>query len=145
MKLNRKVEFALIALRHMSDKRPGVLTSGKEISDTYGCSFDVTSRVLQRLAQAGILKSVQGAQGGYQIVRDLDRLFFYELNSLLTGPIGIAKCLHDEGSDCEIRSSCNIVTPVQRLNEKLRNFYLELPVQDLLGAKPTTDTSQDLQ
>lgn len=140
MKLNRKVEFALIALRHMNAKKPGVLTSGKEVSDLYGCSFDVTSRVLQKMAQAGILRSVHGAQGGYQIVRDLKSVSFYELNSLLTGPLGIAKCLHDDGGECEIRSSCNIVSPVQRLNERLRLFYQSLPVADLVeGRAEKTD------
>ena len=132
MKLNRKVEFALISLRHMHGKRPGVLTSGKEISDLYGCSFDITSRVLQKMAQAGILRSVQGARGGYQIVRDLQKVSFYELNSLLTGPLGIAKCLHDSGAGCSIRSTCNIVSPVQKLNDRLKVFYNELPISDLL-------------
>ena len=139
MKLNRKVEFALIALRHMNSKKPGVLTPVKEISDLFGCSFDVTSQVLQKLAQAGVLRSVHGAQGGYQIVKSLQAVSFYELNSLLTGPMGIAKCLHETGNVCGIRASCNIVTPVHNLNERLKAFYQNLPVADFLESKSTAD------
>ena len=134
MKLNRKVEFALIALRHMHAKSPGVLSTAKEISDIYGCSFDVTARVLQKLAQVGLLKSVQGAQGGYQIVQDLQKVSFYQLNEALVGPLEIARCLHESGSSCEIRSSCNIVTPVQRLNQKLQDFYKDLPILELFAS-----------
>lgn len=133
MKLNRKVEFALIALRHMATKKEEVLTSAKEIADLYGCSFDVTSRVLQRLAQKSILRSSQGANGGYQIVKDLKEVSFNDLNSILVGPLGVARCLHESGSPCEIKASCNIMTPMQRLNQKLQNFYQTLSVAELLA------------
>lgn len=62
-KINRKIEYALIALKHMSHKKPGQLTSAKEICDIYRTPFDPTSRVLQILSQNGILQAEQGARG----------------------------------------------------------------------------------
>lgn len=138
-KINRKLEYALIGLKHMRSKAPGELTSVKELSAAYGCPFDAASRVMQVLAQKGVLISEQGAHGGYMIARDLTRLSFAELSEILLGKIAIARCLTDSSEDgshaCEMRASCNIVTPVQMLNRKLNEFYRSLSIAELLETR----------
>ncbi|MBI3315110.1 MAG: hypothetical protein HYZ86_04155 [Candidatus Omnitrophica bacterium] len=56
-KINRKLEYALISLRHMSAKAPGQLTSAKEICDIYNTPFDPTSRVLQIMARSSTVST----------------------------------------------------------------------------------------
>ena len=58
-KINRKIEYALIALKHMSAKSPGQLTSAKEVCDIYSTPFDPTSRVLQIMTQHEVLHAEQ--------------------------------------------------------------------------------------
>ena len=70
-KLGRKLEYSLMALKHMSLKGPGELTSAKEVADRYRTPFDATARVMQMMAARGLLRSEQGAQGGYQLSREL--------------------------------------------------------------------------
>jgi Rrf2 family transcriptional regulator, nitric oxide-sensitive transcriptional repressor len=130
-KLNRKVEYSLMALKHMSRKMPGELTSAKEVSDSYQAPFDATARVMQLMAQSGILRSSPGAQGGYQITKDLAKVTLHDLMELIQGPTQIAKCLHKE-EPCEIQSSCNIVSPVHTLNQKLNDFYKNVTLKELL-------------
>lgn len=134
-KINRKVEYALMALKHMRAKTPGELTSAKEICDAYHTPFDGMSRVLQTLAQKGILKSEQGAQGGYQITRDLSKVSLQEVIESISGKIEIAKCLNSGASDCDIKSSCNIISPITVLNKKLTEFYKTLSVAELIESK----------
>lgn len=131
IKVQRKIEYALMALKVMSLKRPGELTSAKEVADSVHAPFDVMARVLQVLAQKGILRAEQGAQGGYQITRDLTKVTVHDLVTLLQGPVEIAKCLQKDEA-CEIQGSCNIISPIQNLNHKLNEFYRGLTVQDVL-------------
>lgn len=137
MKLNRKMEYALIALKHMHSKTQNEvigmpkLTSAKEVSEIYGCSFDVTSRVMQKLASRGVLQSVQGAQGGYKIARDLKQVSVYELNTVIMGEMEIAKCL-DPAGGCELSTTCNIIMPVNRLNARMKKFFDSFTVSELL-------------
>lgn len=130
-RLNRKVEYALMALKVMAHKRAGELTSAKEIVDSTGCPFDATARVLQQMAQREILRSEQGAHGGYVLIRDLNKVSFYELMELILGSLAVAKCMNEE-SGCELKSSCNIVSPISILNRRLTEFYQGLMVGDLL-------------
>ncbi len=134
-KLNRKVEYALIALKHMVHKRPGELTTAKEIADTYGCSFDTVARVLQIMAQKNWLQSAQGSTGGYLIVKDLGKVSFYDLSEALLGPMKLVRCI---SSSCKIKSSCNIVSPVQNLNQHLIELYQGLSVHQLLLEETST-------
>lgn len=133
-RLNRKVEYALMALKVMAQKRQGELTSAKEIADQTGCPFDATARVLQQMVQRGILRSEQGAHGGYLLVRDLNKVSFYDLNEMILGPIAVAKCLHTV-ADCDLMEKCNIVTPVTNLNRKLSDFYQSFSVGELLRVR----------
>lgn len=129
-KLNRKLEYSLMALKHMSLKMPGELTSAKEVSDRYHAPFDATARVMQLMAQHGILRSEQGATGGYQITKDLSKVTLQDLLNVIQGPTQIAKCMQDEA--CEMQTSCNIISPIQSLNQKLNEFYSNLSLRELL-------------
>lgn len=134
-KINRKVEYALIALKHMRARQPGELTSVKEITTLYGCPFEATSKVMQTLASRGLIRSEQGAHGGYQILKDLNRISLYEVMEIIVGPVEIAKCLHTDERACELRDSCNVVSPIQALNRKLIEFYRGLTVGELLDGR----------
>ena len=134
-KINRRIEYSLIALRHMSSKNSGQLTSAKEICDMYQTPFDPTSRVLQIMAQKGILQAEQGVKGGYQIIRDLSKISLKELSDMITGPIEIANCFHKGFSTCEINSECQIIAPMLNLNEQINNLFEKVVIADLIKSR----------
>ena len=132
-KIHRKVEYALISLKHMKQKQPGQLTTVKEICRAYGCSFDATSRVLQMMVQKGLLKSEQGAQGGYLILRDLKKVSLLDLIEMVVGPISVVKCLDTGKEQCDMESRCNVIAPLAYLNEQIIGFYKGINVDDMLS------------
>ena len=134
-KINRKLEYALIALRHMSAKAPGQLTSAKEICDIYRTPFDPTSRVLQIMAQHEIVRAEQGAHGGYQILKDLSKVTLQDLTQMIEGPIQIVNCFHGNYSHCDITSSCNVISPMLNLNERIAALFKTIDVQELISSR----------
>ena len=134
-KINRKLEYALISLRHMSAKSPGQLTSAKEICDIYHTPFDPTSRVLQIMAQHDIVRAEQGAHGGYQILKDLSKVSLQDLTNMIEGPIQIVNCFHGNYSHCDITASCNVISPMLNLNERISTFFNTINVQELISSR----------
>lgn len=131
-KINRKLEYALMALKYMSQKIPGELTSAKEVSDAFHTPFDATARVMQQMAQkGGFLRAEYGVNGGYQITKDLAKVSIHDLVEVIEGPTALVKCLHKE-VPCDIQGTCNIVSPVTTLNNKLTEFYKSVSLKDLL-------------
>ena len=136
-KINRKIEYALIALKHMSQREK--LTTAKEICDIYHTPFDPTSRVLQLMAQEGILKAEHGAHGGYQITKDLSKITFGELIAIILGPMEIVNCFHEHSSHCELTPSCNVISPMLRLNEKVNQLFQTVTIQELIESKHSAE------
>lgn len=137
-KVQRKIEYSLMALKHMSMKRPGELTSAKEVAELFAAPFDVMARSLQIMAQKGILKAEHGAQGGYQITKDLSKVTLHDLMTGMQGPVQIAKCLHTTEA-CDIQAHCNIISPIQNLNQRLNDFYRGVTLQELLFQRNTME------
>jgi Rrf2 family protein len=133
-KLNRRVEYALMALKYFQ-AHPTDKLSAKELAERLNTSFDVFARVLQILTQKNVLISEQGVAGGYRLNKDLQNLSLYQLVEMIEGPTQLVKCLSEESS-CEIQESCNIAHPMRALNEKLNEFYKTIPVSDLLFEVP---------
>jgi Rrf2 family protein len=131
VRLNRKIEYALVALKYMTGKIPGELTTAKEISEKFHTPFDVTARVMQVLAQKALLRSEQGPQGGYSISKDLGRISFQDLLDMVEGPSAIVKCF-EKDEPCGVQPHCNIISPINMLNHKLTEFYSNLSLKDLL-------------
>ncbi|GIL18190.1 MAG: hypothetical protein BroJett040_19410 [Oligoflexia bacterium] len=133
-KMNRKLEYSLMALKHMSQKTPGELTSAKEVSESYHAPFDATARVMQMMAQKGLLRAEHGAFGGYQITKDLSKVTMHDLLNIIQGPTKIAKCM-TKNEPCDLQAQCNIISPLNNLNQKLNEFYKSLSVREVLFHK----------
>ena len=134
-KLNKKIKYALIALKHMDTKKAQEITSAKEICDAYGIPFDPTARTLQLMAQEGILQASQGAHGGYQLIRDLSQVSLKNLNDIIIGHIKIADCLDDDAFHCECIKNCIVISPLLRLNEKIHNFMDQISIRSLIDSQ----------
>lgn len=136
-KIHRKMEYALIALKHMSQKRPGELTTVKEICQKYGTPFDATARVMQQMVQGKFLKSEQGAYGGYLIMRDLTKVTVKDLIERVVGPIEVVTCISGDidTANCDLKAQCNIKQPLALLNDKLIHFYEGIPLHQLLNVR----------
>lgn len=134
IKLHRKVEYALIALKHLSQQPVEVLTSASEIVQTYKTPAELTARVLQVLAKKGFVRSLPGLRGGYQLNRDLNEISLFDLLAALEGSTEIARCLLEHSSKCEVFATCNIIQPIQVLDQRIEQFYRSITLAELMNA-----------
>ena len=129
LKIKRKVEYALIALRHMQLKQSEELTSTKEIATRYGVPQQLLAKTLQHMARDGIIEAVQGPAGGYRVATNLEQISMKDFFEKLEGPLGMMDCYFD--SDCIQFGSCNIRVPIQRINDNMRNLFSQMSVQEV--------------
>ena len=136
LKINKKVEYALMALKFMADKtqllQTHSLTSAREICDEFNTPFDTTAKVMQLMNNHNILKSTKGIKGGYSLNRPLSDITYMELVRLIEEKKDIGRVCTNSNGLCELFKKCNIATPVDQLNRKLNTFLETLTLADLL-------------
>ncbi len=133
IRIDKKLEHALIVLSHLALSNQKKLYTAKELSAIYNIAFDSVSRVMQRMASKGFLVSIQGPSGGYKLSSDIGNKTLLELlNAITKKTINIAKCIN---GDCDKRDICNILDPVEYLNNKLTEFYNSIKLSELLYLK----------
>jgi len=136
-KVQRKVEYALMALKYIASKKQGEVTTAKEVAERFQSSFDMIARVLQTLVANEWLHSTQGVNGGYLLAKDLSQISLLDLMEALSGPTAIAKCLSTDET-CDLQTTCNISSPIQELNHQLSSFYKGLKLNTLLVEKESS-------
>jgi Rrf2 family protein len=129
LKINRKVEYALMALKYIQLKGKDHLVTAREICDEFHTPFDTTAKVLQIMNSYGILKSSKGIHGGYQLARTMSSLNYLELSELIEGKSMIMDC---EAMNCDLLGNCNITGPIKKLNHHLEQFFKNLSIEQLL-------------
>ena len=69
LRLSKKADYALIAMKHLARTAGAPSTSAREIAEQYDIPIELLAKVLQRLVRTGLLASTQGTRGGYALSR----------------------------------------------------------------------------
>ena len=128
LKLTRKLEYALIALRHMQMKEEA-LSSTKEIAEMYTIPRELLAKILQQMSKLNYIKATQGPQGGYRIQKSLTKISLTQFIEDMEGPIGLVDC--NINSDCIQLDNCNIRMPIKQINSNIRAIFNGIRVGDI--------------
>lgn len=145
LKFSRKTDYGLIALRHMASKRDSEVSSAREIAEQYGISYELVSKILQKLKKHGFIDSVQGVAGGYRIAQQPTDVRLFDFLEILEGPLAMVECARDdEGQPCPV-NGCNIMTPMQELNRKIMTVLQQTTLGDLFAKQTPADQPVQIQ
>ena len=129
LKLNKKTEYALIALQYMQNKAQNEITSVKEIADNFDLPASLLAKVLQQLAKHEIIEPIQGPGGGYRLNKPLESIKLSDFIEIIEGPVGLVDCINDP--ECGHVSTCNIRLPIERVNNTIKDLFSNMTLADL--------------
>lgn len=132
LSLNRKTDYALVALADMAD-RPGSWASAREIAARSDVPGALLMNVLKTLHGAGILRSTRGTRGGYQIAADLESVSLFDLVRVLEKTDPSPDANSREPACCgRYKISRSGHGPVHAFHHKLRQFLRSVVLSDLV-------------
>ena len=124
LKLSKKVEYALIAIRHMAIQGSSSVITAKIIAEKYFLSFELLSKVLQLLVRNKIISSHQGMHGGYTLILKPEEISLLNIIHVIDGKTpGIVQCLESGDSICSIQESCTIKSPLLKIQNNLEETF----------------------
>jgi Rrf2 family protein len=141
LKLTKKADYGLIALRHLALKEHSASASAKEIAAHYGIPLPLLAKILQKLARSGFLRSVHGTNGGYMLARDPGRINALEVIRAIDGPVILASCLTERGV-CGHTQRCSVREPLRRVHEGILRLLETTTIADLSRDEEPATTIQ---
>ena len=90
------------------------------------------SKVLKKLARAGVVISQRGAKGGYALARAPKQIGVNEVIEAIEGPIAVTECSDDTtDSFCEYETRCGVRANWQRINVAVQQALSEITLADM--------------
>ena len=93
------VEYALHCLMYLIDLPAGASIGIKDLAKYQGVSETYLSKIFTKLAKAGIIRSMPGVKGGYQLARRSEGISFWDVVEAIEGSTPIFQCT-------EVRQNC---------------------------------------
>jgi Rrf2 family transcriptional regulator, cysteine metabolism repressor len=133
--IRRNTDYALRAAVELAGRFGGEPVSTKEIADNQQIPYQLACKLMQRLHNAGIVKSEMGPSGGFVLCKNPSKITVRRLVEIIQGPVRLNNC-----KLCQLSRCCNISPELTRLQGKINEFLDGLTLRQLAdknsGKKP---------
>jgi len=130
LKLTKKADYGLMAMRHLAEHGHGGACSAKDVAESYGIPQEALAKILQRLAKAGLLISQHGTNGGYTLARSPETISAFDVIRAIDGPLFITSCITVRG-ECDQTDRCTIREPLRRVNDSIEKVLRSISISEM--------------
>jgi Rrf2 family protein len=119
IRLTKRTDYGLMAIRHLSLLPGGGYRSAREIAAEHGIPTALMAKLMQRLARKGLVASHHGTKGGYQIARPASQISLWDVIEAIEGPGGLTECQLPGHGDCPQENTCTVQSPLRAVQRKI--------------------------
>lgn len=131
LQFTKQVDYGLqlvMTLNHLNKKE---LLSLREFSKDSKISFLFLQRIARKLRQAKIIDAVKGAQGGYYLLANLQKIKLKNLVEAIEGEYAVSNCLK-KNCHCEKENNCTSRPIFKAVNEQLIDYLNKVVLADFI-------------
>lgn len=135
LKLSKKSEYGIMAMQYLAENQGGLITA-KEIADNLELSFEFLAKTLQHLKREGLVNTIQGMKGGYELNIDPNATSLMTIITALESHPEIVECTLEEHNSCSRFEFCSIRNPMMLLQKKVDKVFKETYLSEFIRNKP---------
>ncbi len=132
MRLPMAGEYAVRCVLFLCAQDPGEVVPRKGVAGAMRIPEQFLAKIAQQLSKAGIIEILQGARGGYRLLRSPDKVSLLEVVEAVTGEIFLNDCIVKPGC-CSRTPQCSVHQVWARARTQLRQTLGEAAFSWLLG------------
>lgn len=99
----------------------------QQLSETY------LEQLIAHLKKAGLVTSVRGAQGGYELIRKPEEITVGEIIRVLEGPLAPSECVMDDEPECTRAEYCVTRLIWEKIMESINNVVDSITLNDMVN------------
>lgn len=134
MQIPKKVEYALIAIRHIVIQPMSSVVTAKEVAERYHIPYELMAKVLQKLTKEGLITSHHGVHGGYTFARRPSEIHISEVFHAIDGKpnIAVIQCEAESPENCCIYTTCTIRDPLVKIQGEINQMFERMTISDIV-------------
>ncbi len=139
MKVTSQEEYAIRCLGQLA--RAEGKTTISQIAVAVGLSDENTAKIMSRLRQLGLVRSIRGKEGGYVLARGADEISVAEVIEGISGGVfELERCSGgDAGQGCVYHGDCGIRPVWLTLGGIVHEFLASISLADVLATEVTVN------
>jgi Rrf2 family protein len=130
LRLSKKADYALIAMKHLATRPDGASASAREIAEQYDIPVELLAKVLQRLARRNLVTSHQGTRGGYRLSRPVAQISVADIIQAIDGPLTVTAC-STESENCDQYGKCSVRDPLWKIKDRIVSALATCSLQEI--------------
>ncbi len=134
LRVTRLTDYATLLLTVLA-AAPDEVYSATALAERTRLELTTVSKVLKLLAQADVVTSFRGVNGGYQLARAAAAINLFDVVQAIEGPLSLTECSSEHGR-CEYQSSCGVSPHWRQINDIVSEALRRVSLAQLLTPAP---------
>ncbi|HOS68590.1 MAG TPA: Rrf2 family transcriptional regulator [Bacillota bacterium] len=105
----------------------------KEVAQRQQLSETYLEQLIAHLKKAGLVKSIRGAQGGYELIRKPEEISVGEIIRTLEGPLAPSECVMVDEPECTKAENCVTRLIWEKIMEGINNVVDSITLNDMVN------------
>ena len=133
-RISKLTDYSTVVLTLLAD-RPAEVHSASELAQRARLELPTVSKLLKTLANAGLVDSFRGANGGYRLAKPAEQISIAEIIAAMEGPIGVTECSVDVGA-CDHEPHCGVRGNWRRISDVVERALSAVRLSDMRSPVP---------
>ena len=132
--VRRNTDYALRAMVNLAHNHGNGLVSSRTIAAEEDIPYQLACKLMQKLADAGLVASVMGSKGGYRLRRDASEINLMNVIGAIQGPVRLNRCLLSDKA-CSQQKNCPVKTKLEKLQQQMDEYFGSVSLKELVSKR----------
>lgn len=140
MEINTRGRYAVMAMADLSRHGAARAVALSEIAERQGLSEAYLSQIFVQLRQAGLVNSIRGRSGGYQLARPAKDIMVADVMAAVEESTYMTRCMIDSKIGCINEKRCLTHGLWAALSRHIETFLANVSLHDVVENGPKLRT-----
>ena len=131
MNISTKGRYGIRMLVDLAQHKDAGLVQIKDLAQRQDITIKYAEQIISLLNKNRFVRSVRGAQGGYEIIGNAKDYTIYDILTKIEGDLSVVDCVNDE-TYCNRTSACASRNLWVGLNTVIKDYLSNITLQDLV-------------
>jgi FeS assembly SUF system regulator len=132
LRISKLTDYGTVILAALASQAPQTRLTAPDVAAMTHVGLPTVSKLLKSLQRGGLVTSVRGSTGGYQLARPPQQITAADILDTLEGKFALTECSGSH-SHCGIENTCRVGHAWQKVNVAIRRSLEDITLAQMAG------------